>query len=279
MTHTLTGTGVRAFAYWHRAVGTQSGLYLPDKPILTPHAYASLFNFFVEQGSRFGDGPENEGSAVVHSRIVDTAAFREFLQLNATVFIRAGVVRASVSVAEPEILGTYGSFFMVNWAIKSSRAIAQPAFREIAVAYKDTDTSAAASWVHGLLEVASGDLILDGGHREPLYPSEDEYVIGVESVAFIRKNPDAIFIRLDHSVPALYSNQRVLVGDFIEDLLKLGTRMVLPPDIVDRLRPWSGMSLRVFMETCTSQFLLKPRLPSPARPVLPDGNGASARDA
>ena len=83
MTYTLTTAGLRAYKTWYTAIQKQDGLFLPDKPVLTAAAYASLFHFFTTHGSGFfvPGPPIEERMAPVYSRVIDTAQFREFLKI------------------------------------------------------------------------------------------------------------------------------------------------------------------------------------------------------
>lgn len=271
MTYTLTTAGLRAYKTWFTSVQKQDGLFLPDKPVLTAAAYASLFHFFAKHGSGFyvPGPPIEERMAPVYSRVIGTAQFREFLRLNAAVFLKTGVVRSATAVMEACVRGRYGNIFVLSWATKSTRSSQNAAFREVAVAYRETDDATTATWTHGMLQVDTNDLVLSGGYRLKLQPEEDEYVVGDEAVSFVRGNPDAIFVRLSPTVPVLYSRQSATVRMFIEDLrTALRQRMVLPNLDIDAFEPYLDMTLRVFVERHTIRYLFAPPLPRAAAPVL-----------
>ena len=274
MTYTLTAAGLRAYKSWFTAVQNQDGLFLPDRPVLSTAAYASLFNFFAKHGSSFWvPGPAfEEKMAPTLSRVVDTVQFREYLRLNARVFLKVGVVRAATAVMDACVQGRHGKFFVLSWATKSTRTSQNPAFSEVAVAYRETDDATTATWTHGMLQADTNDLVLSGGYRLKLEPEEDEYVVGAEAVSFVRANPDAIFIRLSPTLPVLYSRQSATVRMFIDDLkTSLRQRMVVPSLDIDAFEPYLDMSLRVFVERHTLRYLFAPPLPRAAAPVLPEG--------
>ena len=74
MSYTLTASGVRAFVAWYEPMKSQSGVFQADGPVLSTAAYASLFQYFAEYGSKFaGPATEEPAAAAAHSRIIGTA--------------------------------------------------------------------------------------------------------------------------------------------------------------------------------------------------------------
>lgn len=277
MSYTLTAAGVRAFVAWHEPMKTEPGVFQAGGPVLSAAAYASLFQYFAAYGGAFaGQATEEPAAAAAHSRIIDTAQFREFLRLNASVFEEAGVVRAAAVKTDACVTLVHNEAFMVNWAASSTRATTTPAYREIAIAYRDSDAAETATWSYGLLQTATNDLLLDGGYRDMLIPDSDEFVLNAEAVSWIRTHPNAVLVRVAPTVPLLYSNQRATVRVFIEDLDALRSRMALPPQFPDAFRPFLNMPLRVFMEQHTKRQRFAVPLPRAAAPVLTGGVKAAA---
>lgn len=266
-THTLTAAGVSLFAKWYEWAVTmdQSAdrrLVESDGPHLTERGYASLYTYFRTQG------PNETPAATCHlhpkySRVVGTAEFIEFLDLNSAVFLDAGVIRLTRLSTNPSILARTNRFFMLNWTPTSTATVHNPIVRDIAVAYRPSDDSAVATWFFGQFNLDTRVVEFEDGSRDTLHLTEDEYVIDAQAIEWLREWPDAIFIRLNQVVPVLYSRQQATVAVFKEDLTSLTSRVVMDGVDAAALGAYTHMTVRSFMQAHSPQFLLPQLLTTP----------------
>ncbi len=254
--YTLTSEGVALFCEWYKwMLETQPKMMVPDTPLFTPEGYASLHAYFLTmRPTASGEGTFALRSA--HSRVVGTAQFTEFLNLNAIAFLSVGVVRATRLTMDPHISAKHNSFFMLNWTGTCSTAVHSPLIRAIGVAYLGCREENVATWMFGNVDVQTGEITFEDGSKDKLYLNDDEFVVDAQAVEWLKLNPNAVFVRLNALVPVLYSNQTASMHEFLDDIAFLKTKMVLDNVNPGSLLRYGGVSVRSFMETNTKHFVL-----------------------
>ena len=184
-TYTLTEAGVSVFQKWsERAVASNPNFFHMDRPHLTRAGYAAAHVCFLEEGPEAATNRPCDLHPAL-SQVISTKEFNEYLRLNAAALLDAGVIRLSRLSTEPCVAAKFNHFFYVELDPKSTALIHNPLVRDVAVAYRLTDDSPAATWFFGTVDLDTKEIKFDDGSRDTLHLSEDEYVIDPQAVNWL----------------------------------------------------------------------------------------------